>query len=165
VLRAHEWTWEDATHVDELREVVPDVVVNAYTEPWVNWLRAEARGAFDEIHMYEFLEHTGHQGDYPEWFLFWEQVWHALKPGGMVFATAPYGLSRGAMGDPGHTRFLVEDSFWFLDPCQYKFNEMKRTTMTQYLIGFHLCNKVVLAAPTKKDGPVEHLFVVLEAKK
>lgn len=75
---------------------------------------------FDEIHAYEVLEHTGHQGDYRFFFDQFAEFWRILKPNGLFCATCPSYKSMWAWGDPSHTRVLSSGSLSFLSQDEYK---------------------------------------------
>lgn len=45
------------------------------------------------------------------WFAFFSELWRVLEDGAIVHVLVPYGRSEGALADPSHTRYLVEDSF------------------------------------------------------
>ena len=87
--------------------------------------------AFDEIHAYEVLEHTGRQGDYKFFFAQFHEFWRILKPGGLVILTVPKWESVWAYGDPGHTRVLPLEAFMFLEQRLYE-NEVGKTSVTDY---------------------------------
>jgi SAM-dependent methyltransferase len=86
--------------------------------------------AFDEIHAYEVLEHTGRQGDYRFFFRQFEDFWRILKPGGVLCGTSPRHDRPWAWGDPGHTRIISSESFIFLDQTQYV--QVGRGPMSDY---------------------------------
>jgi 2-polyprenyl-3-methyl-5-hydroxy-6-metoxy-1,4-benzoquinol methylase len=44
---------------------------------------------FDEIHAYEVLEHVGAQGDYRFFFAQFADLWHMLRPNGLLCGSAP----------------------------------------------------------------------------
>jgi len=90
--------------------------------------------AFDEIHAYEVLEHTGKQGDWKFFFAQFDEFWRILKPGGMMYITVPYWDSIWAWGDPGHTRVLNEGTFSFLERVRYK-EDGPRTDYTPWYKG------------------------------
>lgn len=75
--------------------------------------------AFDEIHAYEVLEHTGTQGDYKFFFAQFSELWRILKPGGLLVGTCPGRNSIWAWGDPSHKRIVQPANFVFLDQTQY----------------------------------------------
>lgn len=42
--------------------------------------------------------------------------WRIMKPGGRLMIAAPYGVSRGFLQDPTHTKPVTEDTFTYFDP-------------------------------------------------
>jgi SAM-dependent methyltransferase len=86
---------------------------------------------FDEVHAYEVLEHTGTQGDWRFFFNQFYEFWRILKPGGLMCGTVPLWDSPWAWGDPGHTRVLPRESFYFLSQALYA-NEVGKTSLTDY---------------------------------
>lgn len=92
--------------------------------------------AFDEIHAYEILEHTGTQGDFRFFFQQFADFWRILKPGGFLMASVPMWDSPWAWGDPSHTRVITKGSLVFLNQQEYV-NQIdkpigKRTSMTDF---------------------------------
>jgi hypothetical protein len=75
---------------------------------------------FTELHAYEVLEHTGHQGDWRFFFAQFSEFWRILRPGGYLAATCPSWRSMWAWGDPSHTRVLTSGSLVFLSQEQYR---------------------------------------------
>jgi SAM-dependent methyltransferase len=78
-----------------------------------------ADDSFDEIHAYEVLEHTGHQGDWRLFFAQWSEFWRLLKPDGLFLATCPAATSPWAWGDPSHTRIIGPECLVFLSQPNY----------------------------------------------
>lgn len=78
---------------------------NAYTYTPENYEIAErakiAQCRWDEI--------KNMQGG---WFAFFSELWRILEPGSLVYVLSPYGWTAGAMGDPTHTRPIVEHTFY-----------------------------------------------------
>ena len=88
-------------------------------------------GAFDEIHAYEVLEHTGQQGDIVFFFHQFEEFHRVLKAGGLLVAKCPRWDKIWAWGDPGHKRVLSPASLVFLDQSEYK-KQVGDTDMRDY---------------------------------
>lgn len=86
--------------------------------------------AFDEIHAYDVLEHTGQQGDWRFFFRQFEDFWRILKPNGVICAVSPAPHSPWAWGDPGHTRIMSRECLIYLD--QDKYSQVGETPMTDY---------------------------------
>jgi len=87
--------------------------------------------AFDEIHAYEVLEHTGTQGDYKFFFRQFSDFWRVLRPGGHFFATCPSRHSPWAWGDPSHTRIMQPEQLVFLSQQQYR-DQVGKTSMSDF---------------------------------
>lgn len=85
---------------------------------------------FDEIHASEVLEHTGRQGDWRFFLAQFDDFWRILKPGGTLSASVPRSDSVWALGDPGHTRIIVEQQLGFLHRPAY--GQIGQTSMTDY---------------------------------
>lgn len=92
--------------------------------------------AFEEIHAYEVLEHSGKQGDWKFFFEQFAEFWRILKPGGYFYATVPMWDSEWAWGDPGHTRVITPGTLVFLSQKEYS-NQIGRTNMTDYRSTWH----------------------------
>lgn len=107
----------------------PDFIWDLEKYPW-----PFEPNTFDEVHAYEVLEHLGRQGDYLSFFKCFSEIWHILKPNGLLCATCPSMTSRWAWGDPGHTRIIAHESLVFLDQCQYisQLDGVNKTPMTDY---------------------------------
>jgi SAM-dependent methyltransferase len=87
--------------------------------------------AFDEVHAYEVLEHTGTQGDYRFFFAQFAEFWRILKPGGFLVGTCPSHDSIWAWGDPSHKRIVQPANFVFLDQEQYT-RQVGKTPMSDF---------------------------------
>ena len=86
---------------------------------------------FDEVHAYDVLEHTGRQGDWRFFFNQFYEFWRIMKNGGTFHATVPCWHSIFAMGDPGHTRIISENTLVFLSQLEYR-AQVGKTPMTDY---------------------------------
>jgi hypothetical protein len=86
---------------------------------------------FDEIHAYEVLEHLGQLGDYKFFFALWRQLWHLLKPKGIVAASTPWWQSVWAWQDPGHRRVYSPELLVYLNQDEYV-KQVGRTSITDY---------------------------------
>lgn len=73
---------------------------------------------FDEIHVYEVLEHLAYQGDYEFFFKEFTEYARILKPGGFFFASVPCG--EWTWGDPSHRRVITSETLVFLNQDKYK---------------------------------------------
>lgn len=86
--------------------------------------------AFQEIHAYEVLEHTGVQGDHKFFFKQFEEFHRILEPNGLFFASVPCWDAMWAWGDPSHKRVLNEGSLSFLSQTSYE--ECSTTARTDF---------------------------------
>jgi len=118
--------WQSLTTLDIDPGVKPDIVhdLNVMPLPF-------ADNAFDEVHAYECLEHTGTQGDWRFFFAQFEELWRILKPDGLLCVTVPMWDSPWAWGDPGHTRVIPRQSLIFLSQANYA-AEVGTTSLTDY---------------------------------
>lgn len=89
-----------------------------------------ADAEFDEVHLYEVLEHCGTQGDWRFFFDQFAEFNRILKEGGRVYLTVPAMASPWLWGDPGHTRALPEHAFHFL--AQKHYAQVGATPCTDY---------------------------------
>ncbi len=80
---------------------------------------------FDEIHAYHVLEHLGSQGDYKQFFGFFEELWRISKHMGYFLGIVPHWKSHWVYGDPSHTRLVHPYQFNFLSQ-KYMKNEVER---------------------------------------
>jgi hypothetical protein len=124
--RARYPAWQNLTTIDIDPNAKPDLLWNLTDLP----LPFE-ENTFNEIHAYEVLEHTGRQGDYVFFFAQFTDFWRILKPGGLLFATAPLPNSVWAWGDPSHSRILSKESLTFLDQQEY-INQVGITPMSDF---------------------------------
>ena len=106
--------WSNLTTLDFNADHKPDVVWDLENLP----LPFE-ENQFDEIHAYEVLEHTGHQGDFRFFFAQFSDFWRILKPGGWLIGTCPSAQSIWAWGDPSHKRIVQAANFVYLDQTEY----------------------------------------------
>ena len=131
--------FEHLTTLDINRDHDPDVVhdLTKLPLPFPN-------NAFDEIHAYEVLEHTGQQGDYKFFFAQFNEFYRILRDGGVLIATVPNPKSVWAWGDPSHTRLFPVQYLTFLSLAEYE-KQVGVTAMSdfRYLMK---CNFEVLHA-------------------
>lgn len=114
------------TRVDIDADCNPDILLDLNTNslPFPD-------SSFDEIHMYEVLEHLGTQGDYKHFFAFFTEVARVLRPNGLFIASVPAMTSPWVWGDPGHTRAIPPEILTFLDQEEYT-AQVGKTPMTDY---------------------------------
>jgi len=99
---------------------------------------------------------------------FFNETWRVMKPNGRLMIACPYGVSRGFMQDPTHTKPIIETTFEYLDPCYpsglwaiYQPSPWKIIAM-----GWHLNGnlEVVLQKMPKEDVVVENNHVIVDSK-
>ena len=127
--------WSDLITLDSSTEVNPDVVHNLDVFPY-----PFEHETFDEIHIYEGLEHCGTQGDEKFFFDQFNEFYRILKPGGYLCGSVPHWQSIWAFGDPGHKRVLPPSVFNYLDESFY--DQVGKTACADYrhlIKGFWKC--------------------------
>ena len=117
--------WKELVTLDIDPGLNPDVVHNLDDLPY-----PFEDETFDEIHLYEGLEHCGTQGD--EFFFFeqFNEFHRILKPGGVFCGSVPHWKSIWAFGDPGHKRVLPPSVFNFLTESFY--DQVGKTACADY---------------------------------
>lgn len=83
---------------------------------------------FDEIHIYEVLEHLAYQGDFKFFFREFTEYARILKPGGFFHASVPCGI--WTWGDPSHRRVITEQTLIFLNQSEY--DQVGKTNMSDF---------------------------------
>ncbi len=78
---------------------------------------------FDQAVAVHVLEHIGRQGETAGWFLFWEELYRVLKPGGTLTFESPLYTSVWAWADPSHARALSPQAFVFMSQDSYRFKD------------------------------------------
>ncbi len=146
--------WKQLVTLDQNPDHAPDVVHDLESIPL-----PFAESAFDEIHAYEVLEHTGNQGDWRFFFAQFSDFWRVLKPGGVLFATVPSWKSIWAWGDPSHKRIISAGTLVFLSQEQYK-KQQGVTSMTD----FRRWYKADFEILSTQDNDTEHRFALKAIK-
>jgi SAM-dependent methyltransferase len=75
---------------------------------------------FDEVHLYDVLEHLWEQGNAGAMFTIFGELWRILKPEGLVCAVVPWWESMWAWGDPDHKNVISPGTLVFLDQDEYE---------------------------------------------
>lgn len=109
---------------------------------------------FNEIHIYEVLEHLGTQGDFRTFFAQFTELWRILKPGGLLACSVPSIKSPWTWGDPGHTRIISMETLSFLIQPQYT-EQVGKTNMSDY----RFCYQADFDLEWHQDGL--HIFYFL----
>lgn len=91
-----------------------EIVHDAFDTPWP--IKA---GSVKEARCQHFVEHIPHYlpqfGGVDGWFVFWDEVYRIMAPGGTVEVTHPYVRSDRAFWDPTHVRYIHEATWAYLD--------------------------------------------------
>lgn len=107
--------WKDLTRLDNNPDVAPDVLWDLELGDGLPF----DPDTFDEVHAYEVMEHLGAQGNVYCFFRDFFNIWNVLKPGGYLAMTTPSRFSPWLWGDPGHRRFIGQESVHFLSQRMY----------------------------------------------
>jgi len=99
--------------------------IGEYQLPWPH-------DHFDEIHMYEVLEHIGTQGDWRAFFDQFTEFYRLLKPNGLFVGSVPVLGSVNERIDPGHTRRFCTEWFVHLNQEEYTKQIGPKSMMTDY---------------------------------
>lgn len=118
--------WTDLVTLDINPDHNPDVVHDLTVLPY-----PFADDTFDQVHVYEVMEHLGQQGDYKTFFAQWAEFWRILKPGGFLLGSSPSPQADWAWGDPGHTRIIGPECLTYLVQTEYD-EQVGKTQMTDY---------------------------------
>lgn len=135
--------------------------INADHKPDVVWDLTEhplpfQDNEFDEIHIYEVLEHLAYQGDFKFFFKEFTEYARILKPGGLFLASVPRGI--WTWGDPSHRRVITEETLIFLNQEEYK--QVGETNMSDFRNIYKADFRKVYANKTE-----DKLFFILENRK
>ena len=117
--------WDHLVTLDIDPSCSPDVVWDLNQRP----LPFESH-TFDELHVYDVLEHLGTQGDWRGFFEEFTEYHRLLKPNGLMFIIVPHWSNVWAFADPGHTRVLPAEIFTFLDQDNY--TDVGQSAKTDY---------------------------------
>lgn len=151
--KPRQWQGE-LTTLDYESPCNPDIVWNLNTVPW-----PVHANMYDEVHAYEVLEHLGSLGDYHAFFETFSEIWRILKPGGYLCATVPSRKSIWLLGDPGHTRAILQCTLVFLNQQHY-IDQHGITAMSDYRKVYRADFEVVWT----HDNDETHMFVLRAVK-
>lgn len=146
--------FEGVVRLDHNADHKPDIVWDLRKHPL-----PFADNEFDEIHVYDVLEHLAPQGDYQFFFNEFNEYWRILKPDGLFHASVPDLMSRWAWGDPSHTRVIMPENLTFLQQAEYE-KQVGKTKMSDFRYLYKADFKVVHL--NIKDGT---FFFILQAVK
>jgi len=90
-----------------------------------------ADAEFDEIHIYDVLEHLAQQGDYKFFFAEFTEYARILKNGGHLFASVPAETSPWLWGEPSHKRVINFGTLVFLNQREYD-GQIGNTAMSDF---------------------------------
>lgn len=101
--------WEGAKHQLDLLK---------FPWPWKD-------SSVEALHSSHFVEHIPH-GDGPKdlFFSFFDECWRILKPGATMEVITPCARNNRAFQDPTHRRFIVAESFLYLNRDWRKANKL-----------------------------------------
>jgi hypothetical protein len=97
--------------VDVIETDDADQVLDLLRFPW-----PFADDSVEEVFCSHFVEHVPH---WRPWFpdnrdgldLFMDEIWRICKPDATVEIVHPYGMSKRALQDPTHCRYIIEDTW------------------------------------------------------
>lgn len=104
----------------------------------------------DELKCYHFVEHIpmvfidkdgcdqalATPGSTDAFLRFFAEVFRVLKPGGSIDVLVPYARHNRAFQDPTHRRFLVEESFMYLNKGWRKGNKLDHYLSPEHELNF-----------------------------
>jgi SAM-dependent methyltransferase len=149
--------WTNLVTLDINADHSPDVVHDLSVLPY-----PFADDTFDEVHLYEVMEHLGQQGDYQAFFAQFAEFWRILKPGGHLIATSPAPDSPWAWGDPGHTRIMGPQCLTYLVQPEYT-KQVGVTPMTDYRFCYEADFELLMSTTEACDG-TQHVYVLQAVK-
>ena len=117
--------FENVTRVDINPDHNPDIICDITKHPL-----PFNDNEFDEIHIYDVLEHLAQQGDYKFFFEEFTEYARILKNGGHFFASVPAETSPWLWGEPSHKRVINEHTLTFLN--QKLYGQVGTTAMSDF---------------------------------
>lgn len=164
-----EETW---INVDKFQQAGVDKVFNLFKVPYP-W----KDNSIDYIYTSHFVEHIPHSLvpynlrpslpweklrkrllEMDGFFSFFEECYRILKPNGVIEVIGPFAWTNGAMQDPTHTRYLVQQTFGYLSQSQ-----MDAYGGKPFDYHLHLNFEVVdpkdigIEVPVNQDSPDKHM--------
>lgn len=100
--------------IDIAADSAAEIVHDLYQVPWP--IKAQS---VKEARLSHFAEHIPHNlpqyGSRDVWWVFWDEMYRIMAPGGTVDIIHPYSRSDRAFWDPTHTRYIHEATWLYLD--------------------------------------------------
>lgn len=101
--------WHGAKHVLDLLQ---------FPWPWSD-------SSVEALHCSHFIEHIPHgDGEKDLFFTFFDECWRILKAGGIMTVITPCGRNNRAFWDPTHRRFIMSETFFYLNANWRKANKL-----------------------------------------
>ena len=108
-----------------------DIVWDLFTFPW-----PIKTGSVSKIRIAHFVEHIPHyRPDWAGkdgWFMFWEEVHRIARKGAEIKVVHPFGMSDRAFWDPTHVRFIVAQTWFYLDANWREINQLSHYTTADF---------------------------------
>jgi hypothetical protein len=108
-----------------------DIVHDLFQFPW-----PIRDGCVSKARIWHFVEHIPHYrpewGARDGWFLFWEEVHRITRKGASIEVLHPFGMSDRAFWDPTHTRFIVPQTWFYLDSRWREQNDLGHYTTADF---------------------------------
>lgn len=93
-------------------------------------------GSVSKVNIRHFVEHIPHYrpewGAKDGWFMFWEEVYRITRKNATVEVIHPYAMSDRAFWDPTHVRFIVPQSWFYLDSRWREANDLSHYTTADF---------------------------------
>jgi len=142
------------TGVDICQTDNTDIIHNLSIYPW-----PFEDNSVDEIHCSHYVEHIPHdiktEEDKRDGFIqFMDEVYRILKPEGKVTIIAPYGKSTRALGDPTHTRSIVDETFYYYNKEWRELNKLDHYGIKcdfDVKYSYYVNNELVLKSKDVRD--------------
>lgn len=166
--------------IDVAKTKAVDHVIDLQKYPWP----IESNSA-EEIHCSHYLEHLPHDNikgvlkdsmsfdEFKEKLLnskdsaieFFNELYRILKPGGKVTIISPYYTSMRAYGDPTHTRYIADFSFFYVNKQWRDTNKLSHYGLecdfdVEY--SYHVNNEMTLKSEEVRNKAFNHDWNVVD---